>query len=228
VSSGGSGGVFAPSLFVGAMLGGFLAQIFDKPPAAFAVVGMAAVFGSAARIPVATLLMVTEMTGGYSLLAPAALAVTLSFLVQQQLSGSLKYQSLYEAQVPQPSDSPVHKMEHLIRALKMLEERRSSVVAEKIEHVNLLALAESGIPIDLPDGTQLMTGILSSDSPYAGQPMKEARLIQESEDWEIVAVFRKHHLILPHPNNVLEVGDQLLVLLPPKFQAELWQHLVAM
>ena len=51
IGSGGSGGVFAPSLFTGAMLGGFLGQVFHQPPAAFAVVGMAAVFGGAARVP---------------------------------------------------------------------------------------------------------------------------------------------------------------------------------
>ncbi|MEJ2184434.1 MAG: chloride channel protein [Gemmatimonadota bacterium] len=227
VSSGGSGGVFAPSLFVGAMLGGFLAQVFHQPPAAFAVIGMAAVFGSAARIPVATLLMVTEMTGGYSLLVPAALAVTLAFVIQQRLSSSLKYPSLYEAQVPQPPDSPVHKMEHLRTALKMLEERRSSIEAEKIEHVNLLTLLDSGIPIDLPDGKQLVTGILSADSPCAGAPIKKACFIKESVDWEIVAIFRDHHLVLPHPDNVLEAEDQLLVLLPPECKKELKEHLQA-
>ena len=47
VSSGGSGGVFAPTLFVGAMLGGFLAVVLHQQTAAFTVVGMAAVFGSA-------------------------------------------------------------------------------------------------------------------------------------------------------------------------------------
>jgi chloride channel protein, CIC family len=169
--------------------------------------------------------MVTEMTGGYSLLAPAALAVTLAFLVQQGLSASLKYQSLYEAQAPQPTDSPVHKMEHLKTALKMLRERRAFVDAEKIGHVDLLPLLESGIPFDLPDGKQLMTGILSADSPYAGKPMKQACFIEESVDWEIVAVFRDHHLILPHPNNLLQAEDQLLVLLPPEYQDELWKNL---
>ncbi len=69
VSSGGSGGVFAPSLFVGAMLGGSLAQLFHQSPAAFVVVGMAAVFGGAAHVPIAILLMVTEMTGGYHCLS---------------------------------------------------------------------------------------------------------------------------------------------------------------
>lgn len=53
VSSGGSGGVFAPSLFVGAMLGAFAARILHQPAAGFTVVGMAAVFGAAARVPIA-------------------------------------------------------------------------------------------------------------------------------------------------------------------------------
>ena len=75
ISSGGSGGVFTPGLFVGAMLGGALAKVFHQPDAAFVIVGMAAVFGSAARVPIATLLLVTEMTGGYQLIVPAALAI---------------------------------------------------------------------------------------------------------------------------------------------------------
>ena len=70
VSSGGSGGVFAPSLFVGAMLGGAFAGIFHHAPAGLVIVGMAAVFGGAARVPIAMLLMVAEMTGGYQLLFP--------------------------------------------------------------------------------------------------------------------------------------------------------------
>lgn len=101
VGSGGSGGVFAPSLFVGAMLGGTLADVFgQEPPAAFVVVGMAAVFSGAGRVPIATLFMVAEMTGGYHLLAPTALVVTLSYMTQVTLAQRFKYKSLYEAQIP--------------------------------------------------------------------------------------------------------------------------------
>lgn len=100
VSSGGSGGVFAPSLYVGAMLGGIAAELFSQNSAAFVLVGMAAVFSGAGRVPIATLFMVTEMTGGYHLLAPAALVVTLSYLIQSTLANRLRYRSLYEAQIP--------------------------------------------------------------------------------------------------------------------------------
>jgi CIC family chloride channel protein len=226
VSSGGSGGVFAPTLFVGAMLGSLLAQVFHQPPAAFAVVGMAAVFGSAARIPIATLLMVTEMTGGYSLLVPAALAVMLAFLVQRRLAALFRYGSLYEAQVPRPADSPAHRMEHLKTALKMLEERRS-IDPGKIGHVKLVTLLEMGIPIDLPDGMQLLIGTLSPDSPYAGHPLKRARFVAENVDWEIVAIFRDQHLILPHSNTLLEAEDQLLALIPPECKEELQSHFLS-
>ena len=51
VSSGGSGGIFAPSLFVGAMLGGVLAALAHVPPAGLVIVGMAAVFAGAAPGP---------------------------------------------------------------------------------------------------------------------------------------------------------------------------------
>ncbi len=78
VSSGGSGGIFAPCLFVGAMLGGFMADMLGQPCAPFVVIGLVAVFGAAARVPFATLLMVAEMTGGYQLLVPAATALSVS------------------------------------------------------------------------------------------------------------------------------------------------------
>lgn len=114
VGSGGSGGVFAPSLFVGAMLGGVMARAFDQPPAGFVLVGMAAVFSGAGRVPIATLFMVTEMTGGYRLLAPAALVVTLSYLVQVTVSTRLKYRSLYEAQVPIRPERNVDLLEGIL------------------------------------------------------------------------------------------------------------------
>lgn len=146
IGSGGSGGVFAPSLFTGAMLGGFLSPMFHQPPAAFVVVGMAAVFGGAARVPIATLLMVTEMTGGYHLLIPAALAVMLSSWVQNLLSASLKYQSLYEAQVPSRPYSPSHYIEQLRIALDLLKTHAVSTGA-KGRGLELISLLTSGVPV---------------------------------------------------------------------------------
>jgi CIC family chloride channel protein len=215
VGSGGSGGVFAPSLFVGAMLGGFLAHLFHQPAAAFAIVGMAAVFGSAARVPFATLLMVTEMTGGYNIFVPAALAVMLGYLIQSTLSAHLKYKSLYESQVISRAESPAHRIENLKTALKILSERQP-FDPSMIGHVNLLSLLESGIPVNLPDGKQLFILTLRPDSSCVGTPIDQICLLEEGEEWEIVAILREKHLVLPHRYTVPLPGDQLLVLISPK------------
>ncbi len=168
VSSGGSGGIFAPSLFVGAMLGGVLAAVSHHPPAGLVIVGMAAVFAGAARVPIATLLMVAEMTGGYQLLVPAGLAVMLSFVIQINLSSFFKYSSLYEAQVGGRSDSPAHIAEHVQIALRLLEQGKISL-PQPITHLHLATLLRSGVALDLPDGSQLMIGALRPESPWVGK-----------------------------------------------------------
>jgi CIC family chloride channel protein len=209
ISSGGSGGVFAPTLFLGAMLGGFLAQVSHHSPAIFAIVGMAAFFGAAARVPIATLLMVTEMTGGYQLLVPAALSVIVSYLLQTSLSKAFKYRSLYEAQVPTAPDSPAHHSEQLETVLNLLNEQRL-VVPRDVSRVDLRALLTSGISVDLADDRQLVFGVLRADSAHVGQPATKPFPPAAHNDSGLVAVFRDGHLLLPHPGLELRAGDQLL------------------
>jgi len=216
VSSGGSGGVFAPSLFVGSMLGGFFARLFDQPSAAFVVVGMAAVFGGAARIPIATLLMVVEMTGGYTLLVPAALAVMLSYLVQTQITKRFKYKSLYEAQLPNESDSPAHHVKHLQTVLRLLGERKIDVPSY-VNHVDLYSVLSAGIPVDVSGGKQLIIGVLREESSYVGKTigsgyLKGINQNGDSEEAEVIGIFRDGDLELPHTETVLKEGDQVLLI----------------
>lgn len=226
VASGGSGGVFAPSLFVGAMLGGSLAQLMHQPPAAFVIVGMAAVFGGAARVPIATLLMVTEMTGGYHLLVPAALAVMLSYLVQSRLSAPLTYRSLYEAQVPGRADSPAHHLEHLQTALRLLAEHKISAPAT-IGHLDLQTLLESGVAVDLPDNQQLALGILQAHSSWVGTSLHEDCGQEEANDVHIVAVIRQGRMLFPGVAPVLQAGDRVLVITPQQSWKRLTPHLAS-
>jgi CIC family chloride channel protein len=224
ISSGGSGGVFAPSLFVGAMLGGFLAKVFNQPAAALTVVGMVAVFGGAARVPIATLIMVTEMTGDYSLLVPAALSVLLSYLIQNTLSAHLKYRSLYEAQVPIRTDSPAHYLEHLEAVLRLLSEQYFSVPST-VTHLDLRLLLASGVPVDLPGEKQMIIGILRTDSSYVGKPIREYFSLNKRDEVEIVTVFRKGNTLLPHDSLVLKAGDRLLAITSLAGRKQLSQHL---
>jgi CIC family chloride channel protein len=93
LGSGGSGGVFAPSLFMGAMLGEAFGQVvhavfpaITAPVGAYAMVGMAAVFSGAAHAPVTAILILFEMTGDYHIILPLMLATVMSTLVSQLIS----------------------------------------------------------------------------------------------------------------------------------------------
>ncbi len=94
LGSGGSGGIFAPSLFLGAMLGGAFALIINlifpgiaAPPGAYALVGMGAVFAASARAPITAILILFELTGDYRIILPLMLTVVIATLVGQWMLG---------------------------------------------------------------------------------------------------------------------------------------------
>ena len=97
LGSGNSGGVFAPSLFTGAMLGGafgyvvkYLFPSFPIEIGAYALVGMAAVFAAAARAPLTAMLIVFEMSNDYMLILPLmAAGMTASFMAHWLYSDSI-------------------------------------------------------------------------------------------------------------------------------------------
>ncbi len=93
IGIGGSGGVFAPSLFIGATSGMAFGEVVNHlfgagagQPALYAVVAMGAVFSSAARAPLTSLASVVEMTGDYTLTLPVMLAVAIATVVSRALS----------------------------------------------------------------------------------------------------------------------------------------------
>lgn len=93
LGSGGSGGVFAPALYIGAMLGGafgslvhFLWPASTAGAGAYALVGMAAVFGGAAHAPLTAILILFEMTGSYRIILPLMAATVTSVSLSRRLS----------------------------------------------------------------------------------------------------------------------------------------------
>ena len=120
IGSGGSGGVFAPSLVIGAMLGGLfggISQLFfpgiitDSTMAAFVLVGMAAFFTGVAKVPIAAILMISEMAGSYSLLVP----LMLTSVVAYALSGEW---TIYKKQEKTRKESPAHRREFMVDLLE--------------------------------------------------------------------------------------------------------------
>ena len=93
IGIGGSGGVFAPSLFIGATAGtafGIIARdLFGQaagPPAVYGVIAMGAVFAAAAQAPLTSIASVVEMTGSYGLMLPVMLAVAVATAAARRLS----------------------------------------------------------------------------------------------------------------------------------------------
>jgi CIC family chloride channel protein len=102
-SSGGAGGIFAPSLFIGAMLGGAIGYIDvlglgheSRQLGAFALVGMGAVFAGVIRAPITSVLIIFEMTGGYGLVLPLMLANATSYVLARRARPVPIYQALLE------------------------------------------------------------------------------------------------------------------------------------
>jgi CIC family chloride channel protein len=109
IGSGGSGGVFGPSMVIGGCGGGALGIVLHNiwpalvpHPAAFVIVGMAGFFSAAAKTPFSTMIIVSEMTGGYSLLLPSLWVCTISFILSSR-------HSIYSSQVESRSRSPAHQ-----------------------------------------------------------------------------------------------------------------------
>jgi len=118
IGSGGSGGVFGPSLFIGGMIGGVIGHLGHllfpgvvTQPGAYVLVGMASFFAGVASAPIGALLMVSEMTKGYGLLAPLMLVSVIALLLTRKWS-------IYEKQVDNKFASPAHTADMTINVLE--------------------------------------------------------------------------------------------------------------
>ena len=100
-SSGNAGGIFGPSLFIGAMVGGsvgYAAHTFfpyvTANPGAYALVGMGAAFAGIVRTPLTSVIMIFEMTRDYSIIVPLMISNLISFFISQQLQREPIYEAL--------------------------------------------------------------------------------------------------------------------------------------
>lgn len=107
IGSGGSGGIFGPTILIGGLLGGatgcllqaLVPQWHPPAPGVFVCLGMAGFFAGVAKAPIGSVIMVTEMTSSYSLLAPLLVVCVLSVLLQRRYS-------IYQHQLGNRFESP--------------------------------------------------------------------------------------------------------------------------
>lgn len=173
IGSGGSGGDVAPAMVAGGFLGGALwaGLHFTMPwvvagtqPGAFVLVGMAAFFGGISKTPLAMILLVTEMSGELSLIAPAMVATMVAYVVTGDAS-------VYRGQVPTRLDSPAHRDDYAMPLMQRVSVRETldavggappPVVASdaSLAHVSAL-LRESGASAALAREDGRIVGILT-------------------------------------------------------------------
>jgi chloride channel protein, CIC family len=140
ISSGGSGGVFGPSMLIGGMLGGACGKFFEYwlpgahiEPAAFVLVGMGGFFAGVSKTPLTSIVMVSEMTGSYSLLVPLMLACGLNMAISRRWT-------IYEEQVSTPIDSPAHQGDFVVDVLEQLS----------VSDVGIRSVGIATIPASMP------------------------------------------------------------------------------
>jgi chloride channel protein, CIC family len=125
IGSGGSGGIFGPGMVIGGMLGATVWRLcyhvlpgIPETPAPFVIVGMMALFGGIAHAPLAVMLMVAEMTGNLSMLAPAMIAVGIASILVGKAT-------IYTSQVDTRADSPAHRLQLSFPLLSTLAVRQA-------------------------------------------------------------------------------------------------------
>ena len=122
-SSGGAGGIFAPALFIGAMLGGMFGfldvNLLNHPNSetgAFALVGMGAVFAGVIRAPMTSVLIIFEMTGSYGLILPLMIANMTAYVIAKRIRPTAIYEALLEQDgifLPHRDKTPKHALEQI-------------------------------------------------------------------------------------------------------------------
>jgi CIC family chloride channel protein len=133
IGSGGSGGIFAPSLFMGATLGGAFGNVVHSyfpqmtaTPGAYALVGMGAVVAGTTRAPIAAILIIFEMSGDYHIILPLMFACTIGLVVSALLSP----ESIYTMKlVRRGVDIYKSRGLNILRTLKVSEVMRPGVEA---------------------------------------------------------------------------------------------------
>jgi len=135
IGSGGSGGVFGPSVVIGGAMGGVVGLLFHQlmpgvvtEPGAFVVVGMAGFFTAVSNTPISTIIFVSEMTNSYHLLLPSLLVCSVSYLAAQRWT-------IYERQVKGRIESPAHAGDFFVDVLQAI---RVKDLMQRVQRVKLI------------------------------------------------------------------------------------------
>jgi len=183
IGSGGSGGIFGPGMVIGGLLGACIWRLtynvfpgMPADPSSFVIIGMMALFGGIAHAPLATMLMVAEMTGNLSLLAPAMIAVAISTAIVGDTT-------IYKSQLKTRADSPAHRLRLSFPLLSSLFVRDAmtrtalQLPANDRDELFLLPNQTLDVALDKMTARSLSSALVVDDGQVLGE-LKVRDLIQ--------------------------------------------------
>jgi CIC family chloride channel protein len=212
ISSGNSGGVFGPSLFLGAMLGAAFGMVVNEffpnmtaEYGAYAIVGMAAVFASTSRATLTAILMLFEMTSSYSIILP----LMFSCVVADAVSSLLSKETIYTAKLARLGIRYVHDLRANIldsaRVKEAMDTNFTSVTEDtKLRKVVDLQLykGKKGFPVVSQDG-KLKGVITLTDVRKAFEKGLQDSTVKDAMTKKVVTVY---------PDETLQVAMEKMVL----------------
>jgi CIC family chloride channel protein len=172
IGSGGSGGVFAPSLFIGAMLGGAVGTVVHTiwpestgSPGAYALVGMGAVVAAGTHAPITAILIIFELTSDYKIILPLMISCIIATLLATRLQSA----SIYTLKLLRRGlDIRSGKDVNLLAAVLVREEMRSDMMTVASDDVLPLLIAKfvehPGNVLFVVDAELRLLGIITTDA----------------------------------------------------------------
>jgi CIC family chloride channel protein len=191
-SSGNAGGIFGPSLFIGAMMGGAVGGVahqwlpdYTGSVGAYALVGMGAAFAGIVRVPLTSVIMIFEITRDYSIIVPLMIANLMSYFISSRLQDEPIYEALQHQDgihlpdaAPREAEVPVLVSQAFRAEPADLPDRVESLTQQNFPHIHpdqpvdlaLRRLAESGLtalPVVGRDDVRKQLGTVSVDDILA-------------------------------------------------------------
>ncbi len=195
IGIGGSGGVFAPSLFIGAMLGSAYGQVAHElvPGIAgqvgtYGLIGMGAVFAGAARAPITAVIIMFELTGEYTIILPLMAAIVLATGISHLLTGDTIYTLKLRRRGVDLDDPPHTALLQSVTAAEVMEPVGPVLTRDipLLDTANRLALSPHGqLPVVDAAGTYLgiVTARAAADALADGEHdlVKVGSILEQSQ-----------------------------------------------
>jgi len=171
IGSGGSGGIFAPSLFVGAMLGGSVGTVVDllwpasaAGPGAYALVGMGALVAAGTHAPITAILIIFELTGEYNIILPLMISCIIATLLTTRMQAS----SIYTLKLLRRGiDIYKGKAVNVLEPVSVNEVVRTDMVTvnpeDRLTSLVTRFIGHSGTTLFVTDEEERLQGVITAD-----------------------------------------------------------------